>query len=83
MDALGHKKWKFTRAMVEDAPSTRGVYALWENDALICIGRAEGGEDTIRSCLLEHLQGPHGAQSRNATHYSWEICMNPEARERE
>jgi len=83
MQQFGRNKWKFTAAMVEDAPTTRGVFALWENDELICIGRADGGERTIRSCLFEHLEGANGDQSRAATHYSWEICLDPEVREAE
>jgi hypothetical protein len=83
MQKLGKNKWRFTAAMVEDAPSTRGVYALWENDAILCIGRADGGEHTIRTCLFQHLGGAQGQQSRHATHYSWEICANPALREAE
>lgn len=81
MNLLGKNKWKFTAAMVEDAPETRGVFALWENDTIVCIGRADGGEHTIRSCLMEHLLGAQGQQSRHVTHYSWEICADPAARE--
>jgi len=83
MERFGRNKWKFSRAMIEDAPTTRGVYALWENDVLVCVGRADGKEETIRSCLLEYLEGELAGQARNATHYSWEICVDPEARERE
>ncbi|SRR5258706_9069306 len=82
MERFGSKKWKLTRAMVADAPTTRGVYALWENDVLICMGRADPGQ-SIRACLLDHLEGAQGAQSKQATHYSWEICVDPEARETE
>ncbi len=81
MNQLGKNKWKLTASMVEDAPDTRGVYALWENDTIVCIGRADGGEQTIRSCLMEHLLGAQGQQSKHATHYSWEICADPVARE--
>lgn len=81
MNELGKNKWKFNATMVQDAPDTRGVFALWENDTVVCIGRADGGEHTIRSCLTQHLLGAQGQQSRNATHYSWEICADPAARE--
>src|SRR3954471_19239164 len=83
MEQFGRNKWKFTRAMIEDAPATRGVYALWENEQLVCLGRADGGERNIRACLLEHLSGAEGDQARHATHYSWEICVDPELREAE
>ncbi len=83
MQRFAKNKWRFTQAMVEDAPATRGIYALWQNDSLVCLGRADGGEQTIRSCLLELLQGAQGEQSRQATHYSWEICVEPRRREME
>lgn len=72
--------------MVAGAPPDPGVYALFENDELICYGRALGNGTTIQSRLREHLEG--SAQlaapcSARATHYAWEITGNPRAREAE
>jgi hypothetical protein len=78
---IRNHKWKFTETLVTDAPDTRGVYALWRNEVLICVGRADGGQHTIRSRLRAHLSGIAGEESRHATHYSWEICQDPVERE--
>ena len=81
--SLRTHKWRFIRSLVEDAPDTRGVYVLWEDDKLICIGRADGNGPGIRSHLLAHLDGTTGSEARHATHYSWEICSDPVTREGE
>jgi hypothetical protein len=41
-------KWPFKEALVDDAPETAGLYALWDNATLLYVGRAKGGRDTIR-----------------------------------
>jgi hypothetical protein len=73
------RKWAFKASMIEDAPDTPGVYALWVNDALLYIGHANGGEDSLRSRLLAHFARASGRLA--PTHYSWEICSNPRERE--
>lgn len=83
MKVLGKNKWRFTASMVQDAPDTRGVFVLWDNDTVTCVGRADGGEHTIRSGLLRHLTASRSAQAPVPTHYSWEICGDPAAREAE
>ena len=72
------KRWRFTRDMIADAPAHPGVYALWENDTLLRLGCARGGE-TIRSRLLALLDATGAAP----THYSWEIASRPVERARE
>jgi hypothetical protein len=82
MTQLGRRKWAFKPSMVADAPDTPGLYALWDGERLLCVGRAEGGHDTLRGRLAQHLAS--AAQGRlAATHYSWEICRNPAEREAE
>jgi len=76
-------RYRFTRSMVEGAPADPGVYALWENDELIYYGRASGAVITIQSALMEHLSGRAGACTQGATHYGWEITLEPTAREAE
>ena len=68
------RKWAFNASMVADAPDTAGVYALWEGDSLVHVGRADGGEDTLRARLTEHLERTLCAGGAAPTHYSWEIC---------
>lgn len=75
------RKWIFTPSMVHDAPDTPGLYALWDEQRLLLIGRATGGKDTIRARLTAHLErlaARPGAPS--PTHYSWEICLDPAQR---
>ena len=67
--------------MVDGAPEEAGVYALWESDELIYVGRASG-TSTIRARLLEHLEYPVPC-TRRASHYSWELSLRPALRENE
>lgn len=66
------RKWAFKPSMVDDAPDTAGVYALWHGDRLVHVGRADGGADTLRARLTAHLERVAGGVA--PTHYSWEIC---------
>jgi hypothetical protein len=74
-------RYRFTRTMVEGAPADPGVYALWENDELIYYGRASGNAITIQHALFDHLSGRAGTCTQQATHYGWEISLEPAARE--
>ena len=69
--------------MIDGAPRDMGVYALWRNKELLYIGRALGGRTTIFSRLNEHMNGALCSCSRQATHYSWEIVLQPIERELE
>lgn len=77
------RRYRFTRIVISGAPESAGVYALWVGEELIYYGRAEGGNaaegSTIRSRLLDH----HYSGELRATHYSWEVCKDPAAREAE
>lgn len=77
------RRYHFTRIVIAGSPDDAGVYALWEGEELVYYGRAEGRDEgggvTIRSRLLAHYY--EGAQ--RPTHYSWEICKDPAAREAE
>ena len=80
---FGGGRYRFTRSMVEGAPSDPGVYALWQHEELIYYGRAGGGAVTLQQALLQHLTGQAGPCTREATHYGWEITLLPVAREAE
>jgi hypothetical protein len=69
--------------MVDGAPRDMGVYTLWRGEQLLYIGRALGGRTTIFSRLDEHMSGAVCRCSRQATHYSWEIVLQPIERELE
>ena len=78
-------KYKFTRAIVAGAPEGSGIYALWDGDELIYIGRANGTEagHTIREALLRHLEKGYCPCTTSASHYSWELSLRPATRELE
>jgi len=69
--------------MVEDAPNTKGVFALWANDELVYLGQAAGGGVTIHSRLWEHFTKRPAGDPKCPTHYSWEVCANPAEREKQ
>jgi hypothetical protein len=74
--AIRSPKWLVLAALVATTPDTPGVYELWDDDELMCIGATR---DSLRRELVERLLEHHSA----ATHFSWEISYHPEARERE
>ena len=80
---FGGGRYRFTSSMVEGAPVDPGVYALWEADELIYYGRAPGSLISIQAALFEHLSGRAGPCTQRATHYGWEISIDPAAREAE
>lgn len=73
-------QWRFTPALIADAPDYPGVYVLWRDGKPLAVGHALGAHDTIRSRLLAHASHPEGAL---ITHYSWEISREPLRREAE
>lgn len=70
------RRYRFARIVIAGAPDDAGV--LWDGEELIYYGRADGGASTIRSRLLDHYDA-----SLRATHYGWELCADPAARETE
>ena len=66
--------YRFTAAIVDGAPENAGVYALWQEAEMIYLGRAA----SIRAALLD----PPDC-TRGASHYSWELSLQPAAREAE
>ena len=75
-------RWRFTEAMIQDAPDCRGVYVLWRDGEALGVGHALGACDTLRSRLLGHLSRA-GESGLGITHYSWQICADPLKREAE
>jgi hypothetical protein len=77
------RRYRFARIVISGAPEEAGVYALWDGEEIIYYGRADGksrgGGSTIRSRLLAHYY----EDRKRPTHYSWEVCPDPVAREAE
>ena len=78
--SINTPRWRFTRAMIQDAPDWKGVYVLWARGAPLAVGHAHRGE-SIRSRLLAHHSRAESAGMSEVTHYSWEICSDPLKRE--
>jgi len=77
------RRYRFTKTVIAGAPDDAGIYALWDGDELIYYGRAQGNGITIRLRLMDHHHGRVDEHTRRATHYSWELCRDPAAREAE
>ncbi len=71
--------FRFAEDSIDSAPAREGVYALYQGNELIYIGKAEHG-DTIRSRLQNHLSGENTC-TKDATTYRYEVCDNPRHRE--
>jgi len=65
---------------ISKSPTGIGVYALYEGDELIYIGKAEG-EGGIRERLQAHKRGDEGSCTQKASDYRRELHNNPSARE--
>jgi hypothetical protein len=72
------RRYRFTRLVIAGAPEDQGVYALWDGEELVYYGRG-----SIRARLLDHFDGHVDPLTRRATHYGWEMCADPAAREAE
>jgi hypothetical protein len=81
--SISGERYRFIQTSVDNAPDVAGVYALYDGDELIYIGRALGGDVTIRSRLQDHLAGRGGDGTDEATAYRREPCRNAKAREKE
>jgi hypothetical protein len=77
------RRYRFARIVLLGAPADAGIYALWDEEELVYYGRAQGGSVTIRSQLLDHLDGRLPLPAPSVSHYSWELCADPGAREAE
>jgi hypothetical protein len=75
-------KHRLTRKNVELAPDAPGVYALFENGEVAFYGRAQGGSDTIRVRLAEHLAGRCPPGRVKAKLFSYEVTRYSASRER-
>ncbi len=76
-------KHKFADEVIVNSPEKAGVYALYDGDETIYIGRAQGGTTTIRSRLQAHKRGDEGDCTKGATHYQRELTESAVIREKE
>lgn len=73
----------FSTRAVTMALECEGVYALYDHQDLIYIGRSDGECKTIRARLQRHKDGRECRCTRKATLYRQERCDDPESREHE
>ncbi len=74
----------FTESLVEAAPDTTGVFALWQDGGVIYLGRASAGSATIRTALSAQLQARKSNHiTISAMRVSWEVVEDPDRRHSE
>lgn len=69
----------FTESLLEAAPDTTGVFALWQNGGVIYLGKASAGSATIRKALSEQFNARKWS-GLTATRCSWEVVDDPDRR---
>jgi hypothetical protein len=72
--------YNFTEENVNKAPAYEGVYALYDGNECIYIGRGEGKEG-VRARLQAHQRGDEGECTQSATGYKRESSDNPKIAE--
>jgi len=73
----------FTPSLIEAAPDTVGVFALWQNGGVIYLGKASAGSATIRKALSEQLSARrlnNGGSNPASLRCSWEVADDPDLR---
>jgi hypothetical protein len=73
----------FTASLIEAAPNTTGVFALWQDGGVIYLGKASVGDATIRNALSGQLQARLSNQTSSGVRVSWEIADDADQRHRE
>ena len=81
MPIIGDKH-PFTLQNVELAPDAPGVYALFDEAEVAYYGSAQGGSDTIRARLGDHLAGRQEPGRIRAKLFSFEVTRYPLSRAR-
>ena len=71
-------KCQFTDNNISLVPDAAGVYGLLEGDLLIYYGSSE---TSIKSRLQRHKDGKEGRCTQAATHLTYELTSEPDARE--
>jgi len=76
----------FTQPLIEAAPDTVGVFALWQNGGVIYLGKASAGAATIRKALAGQFSARQwsgtGSEMRSLR-CSWEVADDPDRRHSE
>jgi hypothetical protein len=70
----------FTESLIQAAPDTTGVFALWQNGGVIYLGKASAGSATIRNALSGQFEARKCNNSFSAMRVSWEVVDDPDRR---
>jgi hypothetical protein len=76
----------FTESLIEAAPATTGVFALWQNGGVIYLGKASAGAATIRSALSAQFAARKWSgrtEELRGTRCSWEVSEDADGRHSE
>jgi len=79
---IGGDLYEFVDDEIKDAPGDYGVYALYDGEEMIYIGKAESGSG-IRDALWRHKRGDEGPCTKDATHFRRELDPSPSVRQSE
>ncbi len=79
------QRYGFNRLVIAfSAPDQHGVYGLYDAaDTCIYYGRAAGTDVTIKSRLLDHLNGDDGPCTQGAAFFRFEVTLFAANRERQ
>ena len=75
----------FTPSLIEAAPDTVGVFALWQDGGVIYLGKASQGSATIRKALSEQFTARklNAGGASASIRCSWEVADDPDRRHSE
>jgi FAD/FMN-containing dehydrogenase len=74
-------RFPFRVETVRVAPEDTGIYALFDDEEAVYIGRAAERTGGIRAQLLVHLRNVGNGRLGRVTCYTWELTNSPEGRE--
>jgi hypothetical protein len=69
----------FTERLIQAAPDTTGVFALWQNGGVIYLGKASAGAATIRKALAEQFSARQWSNTASMR-CSWEVADDADER---
>ena len=72
----------FTESLIQVAPDTTGVFALWQDGGVIYIGKASVGAATIRKALSAQFKA-RKVSGLAAKRCSWEVADDADRRHSE
>ena len=69
--------YPFNEENIRNAPTSNGIYVLYQNGKVIYIGRSASVSTSIQSRLIQHKIGDEGPCTQKADHFRYGITMFP------